>query len=332
MENIKKVLFSYGIHPTTITKITGAVYQIDDGQQLYALKKSRLTGENLPTWESTLHQAYDQQLTFVLPVFLTRDSALYKEIDQQFFYLTPWIDGKKSTIKHFYRSIGKIHAQTKQPQSVDQEQMINQFRDYKKFCSHMQQKVLTYVKQFENHQYMSPLELQVCTHYRDIELVLRKMSEHIDQFIDEQTEPPQWNYSLCHGNLRLSHLLEADQMYMINWEKASQEFAVMDLVQFFKNEVTTYDTPVESMIDSFKVYMKENKLNHSELFLLIIHLLDPTNYIEIVEQYVRRTSKLTMINQTKKLQITYRQLLFALQLSRYIEKEFTSILADNSAD
>lgn len=332
MEEIKKVIASYGISPVEIFKITDKVHKIDDGQQTYALKKSALTHQRIPTWERTFHRANQQQLSSILPLFITKNSVLYTIYDQEYYYLMPWINGQQASIEQLYRCIGKIHKQTKQLQAVDHKQVSDQFSQYKRHCDDAQEKLLSYVKLFESHTYMSPLELQVCTHYRDIEHVFIKIRNQMNRFINEREDALVWGYSLCHGNLKLSHSIEADQTYLMNWEQAIYEHPITDLVALFKNEVVAYDAPVETFIHSFKVYMNENKLDHDELTLLLIHLLDPISYLTIVQQYIEQTSHLTMMSQIKQLQVSYRQLIFGLQLLDFIDESYLSVIKTDLED
>lgn len=324
MDIIEDIIATYGIRPVKISQITDRVYRIDDGYQQYALKKSKLTNQRMTSWERTFHDAYKQQLSSLVPLFLTINNSLHSIHAQNYYYLTPWITGEQATIEQLYRCIGKAHKQTKKSQTFDHDQMIHEFRKYEAYCAHVQESLLSYVKRFESHIYMSPLELQVCTHYRDVELVCKKIRDQISRLTNDEEKSLEWSYSLCHGNLKLSHSLEADQTYLINWEQMTYEHPMTDLVIIFKNELLHYDSPIETWIDSFEVYMEENKLSDNELTLLLIHLLDPTSYITIVQQYMNQTSDETMIHQMKKLQTTYRQLLFALQFLNFVDQHYFS--------
>lgn len=332
MGEVEKVVSSYGIRAVNISKITDRVHKIDDGQNQYALKKSTLTHQNIATWERVFHVAHEQQITSILSLFLTKENTLQAIFNQEYYYLTPWINGQHSTIEQLYRTIGKMHKQTQKSQKIDHKQMVDQFQQYESYCKEAQKRLLSYVKKFESHVYMSPLELQVCTHYRDIELVLIKISEQIKKFVDEQNETLQWNYSLCHGNLKLSHSLEAHQSYILNWEQAGDQHSITDIVKLLKNELIDHDAPAETWIDSFKVYMEENKLYKHELSLLMIHLLDPTSYMVIIQQYTDQKSNQPIIYQMKELQIIYRQLLFALQFLDFIDQNYLSIISEELDD
>lgn len=326
MEKIEEILSSYGIKPIMILKITDQVHKIDDGQHQYALKKSVLNQQTVQKWERVFHDAHQRQLSSILSLFLTTNNSLYTIFDRDYYYLMPWINGEQSTIEQLYRSIGNIHKTTQQPQTVDHDQMVHQFSRYKQYCDEALKRLLSYVKQFESHIYMAPLELQVCTHYRDIELAIIKIREQIIQLTSSQGEQKNWSYSLCHGNLKLSHSLKAGQTYYINWERTKYDYPVTDLVMLFKNELIRYDAPIETWIDLFKTYLEENQLQHHELSLLLIYLLDPTDYMKKIQQYIEETSNQSMINQIKAFENTYRQLLFGLRLSDFIEKNYFSII------
>lgn len=332
MEHIQRMLDSYGIHQATITQVSDKVYKIDDGQQQFAFKKSGLTNESLANWENVFHKATTERMGAVLPVLLTKSHSLYCRSNLDFFYLTPWINKDNPTAANVYHTIATIHSQTKRSQSIDQEKMIQSFKDYKRICAERKKELLAYVMQFESHRYMSPVALQVCTHYRDIEHTLTKSGEYVDRLIEEQKEQTVWSDSLCHGNVKLSHLLGADHNYLINWEKARYDYPVIDLVRFLKNETVDYDVQEQVFLDSFKIYMDENKLAHHEIFLLLIHLLDVEAYLRVVKQYVEQSTTRTMIQHTKKLQVIHRQLLFSLKFSRHLETHFISILAEDLTD
>ncbi|WP_373892974.1 hypothetical protein ACUL41_07855 [Virgibacillus natechei] len=330
MEVLKKVLNSYAIYPLAIEEVTERLFRVSDGQREYALKMSLLSKESVVDFENVYHTAFSQNVAAILPVYLTKSGNLYMEMNQTIFYLTPWIETtsmkQRQLIENLYKNIGTVHAKTKQTQTISTERLIRGFTTYKEFCGHTANEFLSFVEQFEKNRFMSPFELLVCTHYRDLEFALKEIIKRIEQLMDEQEEEMSWNSSLCHGNLRFSHTLGA---HVINWENAYYDNAVTDLTAFFKQEVGHYDRPREALIEQFSTYTRENELNQNELYLLVIHLLNPTNYLKIVQQYVENPSVDTMVNRIGKLQHAHRQLLFGLQFSKHVETEYeTSSLDD----
>lgn len=324
MEIIKKVLNAYAIYTLNIEYVTDRLIRVSDGQGDYALKSSLLSKESVSNWENVYHLAFSKQVSPVLPVYLTKNGNLYVEMDQTIFYLTPWIETEQTksssqVIDQFYKSIGTVHAKTKQSQSISTENLTSDFNTYKRFCELTQRDLLKFVEQFEQNRYMSPFELLVCTHYRDMEFALKEINRRIDQFSEEQEQEITWSYSLCHGNLNFSHTRNS---HLINWENSFFDNAVVDLALFFKQEVSFYDQPINLFMEQFSTYYNENKLSQNELYLLTIHLLNPSDYVKLIQQYVSNRSKDSMVNQVIKLQHGYRQVLFGLQWSQYVEKEY----------
>lgn len=329
METINKVLASYAVYPLKIEKVTDTVFRIEDGQHVYALKRSSLTKQSIANWENVFRQANAQNVTSVLSVYLTKQRYLYEESNNKIYYLTPWVEASRQSVERLYHCIANVHAKTKQSHPIEMEAIHNQFNTYKRHCESAQQRLLDYVERFEEKRYMSPFELLVCMQFRDLELVLRESLKRIDQFLQEQTDQSTWNYSLCHGNLISSHLLDAGHTYLINWENAHYGNAIQDLVHFFKHEVTAYDAPTESFIELFTIYMEENELTKSELYLLTVYLLDSTDYVTRVEKYTDGTSSDTMVAQVKSLQHAYRRLVFGLHWSDYVGEKYDTIALDD---
>lgn len=328
VEWIKEVLKAYTVYPLAIEQKTQNLFWVNDGKQEYALKRSSLNEQTIKQWKRVFEQAHMHNMTTVLPVYLTKDGSLYKEMDQFVFYLTPWIiahndEGTRQTIDHFYNNIGSIHAKTKHSQLIQMDKLKENFSTYQLFCKNTKEQLLDYVKHFEKSRYMSPLELQVCTQYRDLEFALHTIDKRIEQFLTEDEEEQlTWNDCLTHGNLSFSHVLNP---YIINWEQATHENAVLDLSIFFQHEIAYYDSPIDLFIELFPTYNNVNELTLREHYLLIIYLLNPTQYISRVQEYRSNPSHQTMISQIITLQHVYRKLLFGLKWSDYVEKEYESV-------
>ncbi|RDW19320.1 hypothetical protein CWR48_09775 [Oceanobacillus arenosus] len=327
MDTVKRVLHAYGIYPEEIEEVTPQLYRISDGKHTYALKKSSLTVQTISQWEFVYKQANIQHLTGIVPVYLTIDGNLFMELNEVYYYLSPWIDASnqamtKQWLENVFINLATIHEKTKQTQSISKENLKNNFLNYQTYCLKVKENLLEMVVEFEKSRYMSPFELQVCTQYRNLEYALNESNKRIDQFIQSDDAELLWNTSLCHRNLNQSHLPSS---FIINWERAAYDNAVNDLVTLFQSEVGSYDGPGEKIIELFPTYNGINPLNMSEHQLLIIYLLDPTNYITLVRSYHDKTTKHPMVHQVQSLQKEYRKLIFGLKWSAYIAKEFETI-------
>ncbi|WP_188453500.1 hypothetical protein [Virgibacillus oceani] len=333
MDSLRNVLQAYRIEPLKVDRISEKLYCIYDGKQFFALKKSMMTLEQIKSWEAVYHRAYSQNLSGILSVYLTANGNLYEEADGEYYYLTPWIHQEKRNQKQefeiIFKTIGAIHAKTKKAVSYDAEKVKDQFNQYRDHCLNIKSSLLMYVEEFEKNRYMSPFELLVCTQYRELEFFINEQNRWIENFRDELDEQSDWNISLCHGQLKSSHVLHSHTAYIINWDRAYYDNSVIDLSNFLRDQVKYYDQPNELLIDSLSVYFNENKLSNHELYLLSIYLFDPSDYIRVVKHYRDKTSDASMVQQICQLQHAYRQLVFAMKWSEQVDA-LTESLIDES--
>lgn len=330
MDEIKQVLAPYGIIAVDVQQISNRLYKVSDGKNTYALKKSHLLENNIDTWSTVFHQAYMSHLTSILPVYLTRTNDMFSKLNGNYYYMTPWIDEKRTEkgIGQILKSLGQIHNKTKYSTGYASEQVKKQFRSYREQCINYKRQLLFYIETFEDRRYMSPVELMICTQYRDMEQVFLGLDASIERFIEIQQEQHDWNYCLCHGNLSPSHILLAEQVYFINWETTCYHNPVFDLSVFLKSHSETFDGPAKAMLNQFENYMHENKLDTGEIYLLAIYLLDPKEYMELIERYYENHSDISIVDQVKHIQHAFRSLQFGLEWLNYVQKELDQIMVD----
>ncbi|WP_284139735.1 MULTISPECIES: phosphotransferase [unclassified Virgibacillus] len=327
MEAIREALLHYGIAPMEIDQRTSRMFRIFDGNKSYALKKSKLNANSLKNWEHIYHYGYANGLSTILPVYLTKDRSLFVKINGDYYYLSPWIQTRylRSRPKEVYQAIGKLHSATKQtkPYSKDdsKDNMLQDFRQYAAYCVTSQKKLLSTVEKFEASHFMSPFELQVCTHYRDMERLFFWLQKRIDQYLEEQQERDDYVYSIIHGNLHKDHILQGEQLQFINWEQSRLEHPTIDIATYIQSQTTYYDTDNDELISHFQYYTEENPLAKQDKYLLALYLLHPTSYLQLVEDDVKQRSSESMISRVQKLEKVYRQLLFGIQWNEQLDEE-----------
>ncbi|GGA85980.1 hypothetical protein [Ornithinibacillus halotolerans] len=336
MEKVRRVLESYHIYPVDIEKVSEKLFKIKGNKHHYALKKSHLHEEKLSDWLEVYRIAQATNLQSILPVYLTNSNQLYVKEGNDIYYLTPWIDStnRNHPIEKIYQHIGYIHAKTKKSQPITadiREKLKEDFLLYKKQMIDSRKKLLFHVEEFEQEHFMSPVELLVCTQYRDMVQVYYLLEKRINQYIESLEDVSETKVTLCHGRLKDSHFLSGNQYYFINWEQANYQHPIVDLTQFIKNKTLYYDSDKRLLLDKFKFYMEENRLEIHELTLLAIYLLDPSAYLEIINDYISRESDQTMIDTVIRLQRLHRQLVFGISFSEFVEEEYEMISLDESS-
>ncbi|WP_042146181.1 phosphotransferase [Paucisalibacillus sp. EB02] len=336
MENVRRVLESYQVYPIDINKVTSRVYHVKGNkQQSYALKKGSIQDKSLPFWLEIYRIAQTQNLQNILPVYLNQSGNLYSMDGNDVYYLTPWIEShnRNHSIEKIYQNLGLIHAKTRKVQSLSNEMRESSrenFLVYKKKVGELRKKLLNHVEQFEAQHFMSPVELLVCTQYRDLVQVFYVLERRLNQYLESLEDITEWKVSLCHGKLKDSHVLHGNQLYFINWEHATYQHPIMDLAMIIKDKTLYFDTDKRLLLDKLKVYTEENILENHELTLLAIYLLDPERYLQTIDNYVNKNSEDNTIDYVIKLQRYHRQVLFGVHFSEFVEEEFEMVSLDES--
>ncbi|MDL4841688.1 protein kinase family protein [Aquibacillus rhizosphaerae] len=323
MTNIKEVLKAYHVHPSEIIPITKRVHKVQTHNYIFALKRSRMRLNNMEKWRRAYQIGSENNLSSILPVYMTEQNQLFKQYEQDIYYLTPWKDSvstdePKHEMESFYHTLGQIHKQTKSEKQISSsmvEQMINQA---KSDLSKQRQTLLGYIEKFEQKHFMSPFELRVCMQYRDLDQVFYYLDKWYDYYLEDISDDNRVYISLCHGNLRSSHMIyQHGHTFLINWEKNNFANPINDLARFYYNEFKYHDCSINYMTSAFPIYEKYNPLMQSERSLLAIYLLTPVPYIQLIERYYRNELALAQPFQVKKLEQSYRRLINGLNLQGY---------------
>ncbi|WP_161993104.1 MULTISPECIES: phosphotransferase [Sediminibacillus] len=325
MERIQTVLQEYQIGPAEIVPITSRLYKIHTYDHTFALKKSRMQSEALADWENVFRIANLHRLSSIVPVYLTERGQIYVPYENDIYYLSPWQeklerDEPVHELEGFFRELANIHAVTMEEHEINLELVQDIVAQELQKLESRRADLLEYVEQFEARRFMSPYELEVCTHYRDIEIAFSKTSAWFESYIEDLRRDKIGRTCLCHGNLRTSHLLTGqEQAKFINWEHAFTGNPVQDLSVYFQQEWQFHDCSFQEVLQSFPLYEKQNRLLLSEKSLLAILSINPSNYLDTVEDHLRRPYDRPLPFQIRDLERTYRRLYYGLKFQEILE-------------
>lgn len=326
MENIEEILSEYRVQSMEYAKVTERLYWVRDRQKEYALKRSSLREGDAAVWANVFYVANEKNISEILPVYLTADSQLYTNRDGTLYYLVPWMKATgRSSLKYKVgngmKTLGNIHHKTKKEVTLTKEKLQKNFHTYLSYSKQARNELYSYVLQFERKIYMSPFELLVCTHFREMEHAIQLNFRKLSEFLEQEDELV-WSNCLCHGTPSTDHFIDG---YLINWEHARFDHAVTDLAAYFGSLTGSYDQPAELIMESFSIYQNRNNLTQQELMLLTIYLLNPSAYLGIIRSYIKNPSEESLMHQTRKLQQAYRKLLFGLRWEEFIRKEYETV-------
>lgn len=320
-ETLEQILAAYQIHPINQRRISESVYEItDQKRQKYALKCSRLTDDKLKKWLHVYELAATIPLPEVIPVYLHQSEDLYINYQNQIYYITPWLEKAEIDWSKYFQVLANVHVHTKKSTVFPLQQTVKTFNQYESYCRQIQTRLLEWVELFERQHYMSPVELQVCTHYREMNIAIERILTMLSVFIEEINNQHEWSISLCHGNVRREHFVGTNRLHLISWENAYFENAIHDLVHLFSQEATYYDKDFKDWNELFfGSYIQVNPLNKLELLLLIIYLLDMSKYMQTIEQSILH--RIDMVVAVQKLQKFYRKIIFGLHFADHVEQQ-----------
>lgn len=320
MEKITEILQEYAISPQAIVPVTERVHKIKANGKEFALKRSRLDRNTLNRWLATYRTASELGLSEIIPVYLTVRKRLYVKREDEYYYLTPWIEknkrpyGKK-TVENVYRHIGNIHVRTKKLTTLETNRWIDPFDSYKKYCEEKERRLTTWMERLEQKHYPSPVELQILTHYQNVRTSLRRSGQLTEEILSLSESDTGWGVCLNHGNLEQGHFFER---YIINWEKASYQHPVHDLTGMLHHEAVHAPQLTEDYIQSFSAYLDEHPLNPLERTLLVLYLMNSTEYLRMVEVYVlSRVRDESEIEWSMKLEQNYRKVITGLMFDAF---------------
>lgn len=223
--------------------------------------------------------------------------------------------GERLTLPEIYQNIGYAHTNTMQTITIDKEKIKQDFINYRTKCTQYRERFDHYVDEFEQKRFMSPVELLVCTHYRDIDYLYYELFNRIDQFNDELSEVEDWKYCRCYGNKNIKHLLLKRHLYQNSYEHFYHANAVLDVVALIKYHIRYFEWESNELTENFSIYRKANPLSQLELYLLAIYLLDPSDYLQSVEDYATNATERSMIEHVIVLKRNHRLLFQILSWS-----------------
>lgn len=224
--------------------------------------------------------------------------------------------GESLTLPEIFQNIGYAHNNTIQTVTIDKEKVKKDFMSYREKCVQYRERFDHYIDEFEQKRYMSPVELLVCSHYRDIDYLYHELFNRIDEFDSELSEINDWKYCRCYGHKNIKHLLIKRHLYQNSHEYFFHSNAVSDVVAMIKYHIEYFEWEDTELTEHFSIYRDVNPLEQIELYLLAIYLLDPTEYLQAVEDYATKATEHSMMENVTMLKRKHRLLFQMLGWSR----------------
>jgi hypothetical protein len=179
------------------------------------------------------------------------------------------------------------------------EDTINQINYLNEYYHNLQDSL-------EQEEFFSPSTYMLLTRISIIYNCLNYCMNTINKWYEDISKKSQIRYALIHNNLKTSHLLEADNKYIISWEKSKKDIPIYDFYHFFLNEYENVDftSLYETYIDNYPLEKEEQDLLF--VFLSIpdkidLDLDEYNNCLKINKLYSKlyRVNQIILNNRTK---------------------------------
>lgn len=318
MEYILDVLKEYNISPLKIESVTNHLFKVITASGNYALKKAQLSKKSTHNWIHVYHSVNERKSNYILPLYVTRGNNLFLSLKDKIYYLSPWIKQKKDIdFLKVNRAIRDIHFESLGEQKYKRSLFLDRLALYKNKIKNLKNQAVKIIEEFEESHYMSPVELQYCTHFHKIMMAFQMIEEELEGLAkDKLDETMEGNICLSHGNYKRDHyLFDGQREYVINWEKSSYTYPIIDLISLYNNELTSNTAHPHTLIEAFKDYSKKVKLKEFEVSLLNLYMLDPSLYFDAL--YVKKRE----IIKVKELEAQFRTICFGIKLREFIKEE-----------
>lgn len=323
MEMEKGLLLRYGLEAERIEQVTGYLFKVKCGNRNYALKKRTVSMEDERLWTVLHHQAALGIMRGVLPVYMTIDGLASVHMNEDVYYLMPWIDSDRPEADLLLGTIGHIHMKTKRIAAPDCTPWIESIRTCRENIGSARKILLQYIERFENRQYMSPFELSCCTQYMEADRACAeqfRLLEKMEKLLEQGND---WHEYTVHGRLAGEHFLNGTTPFFINWEKTHYGNATVDLHAYFSSEMRHSANFVQRdhYLSAFDGYMKTNCLSELEICQLSITLLDPMPYLQWIEHIAESNTRVSMLGAIRILNAHFRILMFGLAFVHYCNEK-----------
>jgi len=259
MNNIKDIANRYAIIPHRYTiKKNATIIDADDGHFVFKKRGPNNTTEQLFKYLKSRNFLY-------FPKLIDKDERydIYQYIED---VDTP---REQKALDMMYL-VSLLHNKTTFYKDADDDEMKAIYEDTIKQIDYMYNYYTDVITTIEKSVYMSPSEY----------LIARNISKLFNTLVFSRREIERW-YELVkgkhkkrvvtlHNNLDLDHLIRNDDLYLLSWDKASQDMPLFDLLKFYKRYALEFDFD-----ELIKIYESKYPLLEDERILLFIMMSMP---------------------------------------------------------
>jgi spore coat protein YsxE len=299
LDGVKPILNHYDLAPTTISQY-GRALKVTTGRGTYALKtlSFQIEARFLDTVNSLHSHGFP-----MLPIFLTKYGEPLVRMNNQCYYLSPWVEDLSRNVNRKWEimidRLAWLHRRTKQPvsQNVKHERakVENHYR-----WEESQMALERFIFQAEHKTYPSPFEQRIFLLFHRIMSDAEHAKSIVGSLQKSEDKESQERVVLCHGKPSIDHIVLSEKgPYFINFEHAYWGSPVHELAHVFQSS----EAKPDYLLRFYTQYQGVNSLTVNEKKLLMAELMRPDPFEHLMKNYreTSRKSELSFIEQLHEL-------------------------------
>ena len=190
------------------------------------------------------------------------------------YELTEYINekniSKEQRLNDLIHIIGYLHHKTSFNKEIDIDELKTMYENMQDEANYLMNYYHDLNNYIDNNVFMSPSEYLLVSNIDLFYYLLRFVKVESTNWYNEINNNKGIRYSMIHGNLKLSHVLEGNNIYLISWNNAHIDNPNKDLISLYKDNYELIN-----LDDLLREYEKENKLTRYEKLFLLLNLSIP---------------------------------------------------------
>lgn len=255
-----------------IIKYINKAKLIEENNKYYILKPKKIEIEEI--YSNLINRDFNNFLT---PIEINNSYEKYEFIDE----LNSSNSDRSNDIINL---MSILHNKTTSFNEVDEDELKTRFEETIKLLDNTYNYYRNLQDSIEEIIYMSPAEQLLMNNISKIYFLLNVSRENIEDYYKIVDEKKVEKKSIIHGNLKINHILESKEKYLISWNNSRKDIPIYDLVTFYKNDFNNIElnSLFEQYKNKYKLEIEEEKLFIALITIPPIVKLDKSNYIDCI--------------------------------------------------
>ena len=260
MNQLNSFLKENNIKPLRYIK-KGKVYIVENNEKKYIIRKNNKN--------DLLYNYLNSRSFDYYPKIIKKDNN-YMLVE----YLDDIETPKEQKIIDLVNLVSLLHSKTTYYKETTKDDFKQIYEDIKSNIDYLKMYYDSIMRIIESKVYFSPSEYLLARNISEIYKSLYFCENKIEKWYQLTSNNNKQRYVLLHNNLDLSHFIENDKFYLINWDKSKTGLPIFDLYKLYKKHHIDFE-----FSEVLNEYEKNYTLKEEEklLFFILISLPEELN-------------------------------------------------------